>query len=141
MGMPLAHYWAVRMVKANMRRHGGGGQSSADVADRASQMQAEIFAAMRGRPAWDDGPDASAAADASGWNNDFGGAGTDVSLAIPQQLPAHVAERRARSFAWDVDLAYPPKPPLPVDPHAAKNQQQAAAMGMWHQLRRSYRNC
>lgn len=139
MGMPLAHYWAARVVKANMRRHGGGGRSSGDVAERASQLQADIFAAARGRPAWDDGPDASAAAEALGWNNDFGGAGADVSLARP--LLAHVAERRAKFTAWDVDLAHPPKAPLVRDPHAVRNQQQAAAMGMWHQLRQSYRKC
>lgn len=141
MGMPLAHYWAVRVAQANWRHHGSGGRGTLDddLAARASQVQHEIEAAIRGVAAWDSTPAEGLAAEPSGWNNDFGGAGAKVSLARPDPLPQHVLARRARSIAWHIDLAHPPQPPPPVDPYAAKNQEQASAMGAWRQLQQSYR--
>lgn len=142
MGMPLAHYWAVRIARANMRFSiggSGGGGARGDLAASTSYVQHEIEAELHSRAAWDSTPAEGAVAELSGWNNHFGGDGAEVSLSRPDPLPQHVLQRRARSCAWDIDLYYPPKPTPPVDPYAAKNREQASVLGAWHQLRQSYR--
>lgn len=98
-----------------------------DLEARASQEQHSIECSLHGRAAWDSSPAEGSIAEPSGWNNDFGGAGTSVLLAAPDPLPRHVVARRARSCAWDVDLYYPPVSPPPVDPQ--KCSQQPAAVG------------
>jgi hypothetical protein len=140
MGMPLAHYWAIRSARAGWQ-HGGSTRSRiwCDLEARASQEQHSIECSLHGRAAWDSSPADGIVAKPSGWNNDFGGAGADVLLAAPDPLPQHVVARRGRSCAWDVDLYYPPVPPPPVDPNAVSNRQRSAAMGAWHQVRRMYK--
>jgi hypothetical protein len=133
----------LRVARTTMRYSGKGGGSGSSTwgggAARASQVQHEIECVLQHREAWDSSPAEPSAAELSGWNNDFGGAGADVRLANPDPLPQHMVERRARSYAWDIDLYYPPEPPPPIDPYAVRNQQQASVMGAWRQLRQVYR--
>ena len=140
MGMPLAHYWAIKLASAKWQ-HGGstGSRNWCDLEARASPAQHSIDCSLHGKAAWDSSPAEGSAVEPSGWNNDFGGAGTSVLLAAPDPQPQHVLARRARSCAWDVDLYYPLVPPPLVDPHAVSNRQRSAAMGAWHQVRRMYK--
>jgi len=132
MGAPLAHYWELREARVRGGRSAGG---------LATQLQHEVYAALQGRPGWEDTSTGRAAAaeaageDTAGWDHDFGGAGQEVKLREAAQ------QAKCRSPAWDVDLGASRKAPacaVQLERQAERDEQKASVASAWHSMKKRY---